>query len=591
MFRLLLVIFLSWFCLETMAQGVEIPKSTDIIVIRGKSYYLHTVGPGQTLYSICKAYGVDVEEVKALNDKKDNNLSLYEVLKVPYIEPFVQQDSRYFYHKVAKGETLYSLSRRYGIKPKRLLKANPEYSHNEPLAVGAVVKLPLDEIDKTALNPGGQTATTVVEVVADRKGKVEKTEEPFSETSISIEPETENKTLVTDTLPVAGVWQDEEEKEMPEYISEVVMPEDPFVKVALLLPFSAKDYPFYIDSMAMFQSVNISSRSEQFVQFYEGILLAVDSLKKRGYRIDLHVYDTERSAEKIYEITEEVNRLNPDMIIGPVYGSEYKVMVENLTNKQIPVVYPLSSRSENFGEYPDFIQVNASLGGVFAKMASWLKTQQMSANIIYLGLGDTDDYAMQAEKNLFKEQLKESGGIKFFRWDMEAVPLDSLRTLLLPDRENVLVVPTSMEAEVSKVLPILSSLTDGYQITVLGLPEWQTFTSVDHETYYKLNTKIFTYSYVDHTSESARQLAEKYRRYFYSEPHSLVYKAFDMGMYFIELAVKYRDRSLEALEYYPRDGSFSRFRFRKMLNGAGKENQGFFIVNFGSDYHLKIESL
>ena len=41
---------------------------------------------------------------------------------------------------------------------------------------------------------------------------------------------------------------------------------------------------------------------------------------------------------------------------------------------------------------------------------------------------------------------------------------------------------------------------------VIGLPssaspEWQAFTSVDHETYFKLNTKIFTYSYVDNTTE------------------------------------------------------------------------------------------
>ena len=138
-------------------------RSSDVVVIRGKSYYLHTVEAGQTLYSICKAYGADVEEVKALNEKADNALSLYEVLKIPFVEqqaeakaqeaekPFVQRDGKYYYHRVEKGETIYSIARRYGMRPRRLLKHNPDYSTNQPLAIGAVVRLPLEEIDPALL--------------------------------------------------------------------------------------------------------------------------------------------------------------------------------------------------------------------------------------------------------------------------------------------------------------------------------------------------------------------------------------------------------------------------------------------------------
>ena len=96
--------------------------------------------PGQTLYSICKVYNVSVEELKKLNDKKEDNLSLYEVLKVPYVE--VKQDNKYYYHKVAKGETLYSIARYYGMKPNKLIKHNGDYSTYRPLSVVAVVKVP-----------------------------------------------------------------------------------------------------------------------------------------------------------------------------------------------------------------------------------------------------------------------------------------------------------------------------------------------------------------------------------------------------------------------------------------------------------------
>ena len=598
MLKLLFLFLLLWSCGQVLGQGTAVTKSNDIVVIRGKSYYLHTVQPGQTLYSICKAYGANIDEVKSLNDKKDNALSLYEVLKVPYTDPFVQQDDKFYYHKVLKGETFYSIARLYKIKPKRLLKFNEGYAQNQPLAVGAVVKLPLAEIDLSVLGEEDIEASVgkKQEIRPERPVRNEsvKKVEEASVTDIlqnalmqknektEQEPEKETTTVIGAT----------DKMEIPDYISEVVMPVDPFVKVALLLPFSAKDYPVFVDTLVEKMPVQISARSEQFISFYEGVLLAVDSLKNQGYKVNLKVFDTERSAEKMYTMVDEIDRFHPDLIIGPVYGSVYKALMDDLTNKNIPVIYPLSSRSEEFGVYPDFIQVNPSMKALTVAMSDWLREEAEEANLVCLNLtGNEVSHSDLEDIRLFKEYMHRIGSMNFYDWNTSAVPLDGLRLQLLPDRENIIILPTTKEAEVSKILPVLSALTDGYRITVVGFPEWQAFTSVDHETYFKLNTKIFTYSYVDNTTEPAKRFALKYRKYFYTEPNNLAYKAFDMSLYFIELAAKYRDRTLDALEFYPRNGDFSRFYFQKMEGQAGKENQGFYIVNFGSDYRLKIESL
>ena len=598
MLKLLFLFLLLWSCGQVIGQGTAVTKSNDIVVIRGKSYYLHTVQPGQTLYSICKAYGANIDEVKSLNDKKDNALSLYEVLKVPYTDPFVQQDDKFYYHKVVKGETFYSIARLYKIKPKRLLKFNEGYAQNQPLAVGAVVKLPLAEIDLSVLGE------EEIEASVGKKQEI-RPERPVRNESVKKVEEAS----VTDILQNALMQKNEkteqepeketttvigatDKMEIPDYISEVVMPVDPFVKVALLLPFSAKDYPVFVDTLVEKMPVQISARSELFISFYEVVLLAVDSLKNQGYKVNLKVFDTERSAEKMYTMVDEIDRFHPDLIIGPVYGSVYKALMDDLTNKNIPVIYPLSSRSEEFGVYPDFIQVNPSMKALTVAMSDWLREEAEEANLVCLNLtGNEVSHSDLEDIRLFKEYMHRIGSMNFYDWNTSAVPLDGLRLQLLPDRENIIILPTTKEAEVSKILPVLSALTDGYRITVVGFPEWQAFTSVDHETYFKLNTKIFTYSYVDNTTEPAKRFALKYRKYFYTEPNNLAYKAFDMSLYFIELAAKYRDRTLDALEFYPRNGDFSRFYFQKMEGQAGKENQGFYIVNFGSDYRLKIESL
>ena len=594
----LFLFLLLWSCGQVLGQGTAVTKSNDIVVIRGKSYYLHTVQPGQTLYSICKAYGANIDEVKSLNDKKDNALSLYEVLKVPYTDPFVQQDDKFYYHKVLKGETFYSIARLYKIKPKRLLKFNEGYAQNQPLAVGAVVKLPLAEIDLSVLGE------EEIEASVGKKQEI-RPERPVRNESVKKVEEASVTDILQDALMQKNEKTEQEPEketttvigatdkmEIPDYISEVVMPVDPFVKVALLLPFSAKDYPVFVDTLVEKMPVQISARSEQFISFYEGVLLAVDSLKNQGYKVNLKVFDTERSAEKMYTMVDEIDRFHPDLIIGPVYGSVYKALMDDLTNKNIPVIYPLSSRSEEFGVYPDFIQVNPSMKALTVAMSDWLREEAEEANLVCLNLtGNEVSHSDLEDIRLFKEYMHRIGSMNFYDWNTSAVPLDGLRLQLLPDRENIIILPTTKEAEVSKILPVLSALTDGYRITVVGFPEWQAFTSVDHETYFKLNTKIFTYSYVDNTTEPAKRFALKYRKYFYTEPNNLAYKAFDMSLYFIELAAKYRDRTLDALEFYPRNGDFSRFYFQKMEGQAGKENQGFYIVNFGSDYRLKIESL
>lgn len=598
MLKLLFLFLLLWSCGQVLGQGTAVTKSNDIVVIRGKSYYLHTVQPGQTLYSICKAYGANIDEVKSLNDKKDNALSLYEVLKVPYTDPFVQQDDKFYYHKVVKGETFYSIARLYKIKPKRLLKFNEGYAQNQPLAVGAVVKLPLAEIDLSVLGE------EEIEASVGKKQEI-RPERPVRNENVKKVEEASVTDILQDALMQKNEKTEQEPEketttvigatdkmEIPDYISEVVMPVDPFVKVALLLPFSAKDYPVFVDTLVEKMPVQISARSEQFISFYEGVLLAVDSLKNQGYKVNLKVFDTERSAEKMYTMVDEIDRFHPDLIIGPVYGSVYKALMDDLTNKNIPVIYPLSSRSEEFGVYPDFIQVNPSMKALTVAMSDWLREEAEEANLVCLNLtGNEVSHSDLEDIRLFKEYMHRIGSMNFYDWNTSAVPLDGLRLQLLPDRENIIILPTTKEAEVSKILPVLSALTDGYRITVVGFPEWQAFTSVDHETYFKLNTKIFTYSYVDNTTEPAKRFALKYRKYFYTEPNNLAYKAFDMSLYFIELAAKYRDRTLDALEFYPRNGDFSRFYFQKMEGQAGKENQGFYIVNFGSDYRLKIESL
>ena len=591
-----------------------VQKSGTIVYINGSKFYIHTVQPGETLYGLSKAYEVGEKVILQYNPSAGGGLKAGENVKIPFVtavpEPKSERKLRRTFdsHTVAQGETLYAISRKYEIPIQTVIEDNPSLDPTN-LRLGERILIRKKEI-------GSEDEAGAKEQWEAYRNTLNSVEEGFAyhivkpgETFYSLSRRfgiTEeqlgslNGGLKPADLKAGAIIK---VPGSPEELAAGERQPADTVRADSVPDLSADNRVKEIEFRALRRSATLNvalllpmdagTPNPSYLEFYQGFLLGLDSVKtKYGYSVNVCLYNTARDAEKIREITESDAFRNTDLIIGPVYGSVYKALMDDLTNKNIPVIYPLSSRSEEFGVYPDFIQVNPSMKALTVAMSDWLREEAEEANLVCLNLtGNEVSHSDLEDIRLFKEYMHRIGSMNFYDWNTSAVPLDGLRLQLLPDRENIIILPTTKEAEVSKILPVLSALTDGYRITVVGFPEWQAFTSVDHETYFKLHTKIFTYSYVDNTTEPAKRFALKYRKYFYTEPNNLAYKAFDMSLYFIELAAKYRDRTLDALEFYPRNGDFSRFYFQKMEGQAGKENQGFYIVNFGSDYRLKIESL
>lgn len=93
------------------------PAPTDSIgveTINGKLFVIHKVDEKETLYAISRRYGTTVEEVVKYNPGSDQGLEIGRILKVPFApKPTVPQSSGNV-HVVAAGETLFSISRKYG---------------------------------------------------------------------------------------------------------------------------------------------------------------------------------------------------------------------------------------------------------------------------------------------------------------------------------------------------------------------------------------------------------------------------------------------------------------------------------------------
>ena len=115
-----------------VGQQLLVPTGSDIVDSNITNYVDYRIVSGDTLYSISNRYGVSVDELKSLNNLPNNNLSVGQVIKVPIMDTTV--------YTVKRGDTLYSIAREYDVTPNELMSYNNLTSNL--LSIGQILRIP-----------------------------------------------------------------------------------------------------------------------------------------------------------------------------------------------------------------------------------------------------------------------------------------------------------------------------------------------------------------------------------------------------------------------------------------------------------------
>jgi LysM repeat protein len=102
-------------------------------------FFLHTIGQGETVYSIATMYRVSVDDIYALNPGSKDGIKAGSQLKIP------QESGSYFYHTIQAKETLYSVSRHYQMKGEDIIAVNPGLSI-ETFSIGKIIRIPTNKV-------------------------------------------------------------------------------------------------------------------------------------------------------------------------------------------------------------------------------------------------------------------------------------------------------------------------------------------------------------------------------------------------------------------------------------------------------------
>ena len=350
------------------------------------------------------------------------------------------------------------------------------------------------------------------------------------------------------------------------------------VKVALLLPF-------------MTNETIPSTETQRFIEYYEGLLLAVDSLKNTGCSIDLSVYDTGNGTKKLKEILKEDALKNANLIIGAVQNDQIGPVAEFAQKNNIKYVIPFTSKNDDVLSNAYVYQVNTPHSYLYAKAAQGGCDLFAEDNIILLNIRDGKDKTEFIKA--YKAEMKQRQ-IPFTEINYNAETLTAdVDTLLRTDKRNV-IVPTSgtLEAlnKIKSPLRMLAETKPECGLTLFGYPEWQTYTRDCLEDFYALNTYIYSNFYADNLSKEVADFYTKYKNWYSKNLINIFPKygilGFDTGMFFIGAINKYGSNFENNLDKIHYQGVQTGFDFHRVNNWGGFINTNIFIVHYQSDFNV-----
>ena len=594
-------------------------------------FVVHTVAAGETLFRIAQQYQISLSDLLSANPVlNESALSVGEKIRIPRkVDGDLADggDSLFLIHRVAAGETLFGISQKYGRSQVEIKLVNEDLAKGE-LSEGQKLRIPRQPLDlmldkkalflthsvsrKETLYGVGRNYNVDIEVIRLVNPNLD-----FASLKKGVEiliPRASwykeiAKGKVGDQLVQSGVQPDPSPAPAAPCVGIDKASSSPLINVAMLMPFDYAGYQLIKhtpDSLRSEVHRSIASRSKNFVEFYEGALIALDSLKRAGVSVNLFVYDTRRDSVNFSKLLqrEELEKVN--LIIGPANIDHMKTVAAFAKEKQIPVVFPFATMDGTIRSNP-YVYQASPIDSLYRRAAVDAQLK-FAANkrVIVLTTGGTHPFEL-AVINQIKQQTQNNGShtdVVFHRYVQREVSL--IKQLVAADKETVIIIPNIEEVKVSRMLTNLGLLAERSKmaVTVLGYSDWLKFQTIEPEDLHKLNATIFSSYGADYSSETCRSFSRAYRRWFHSEPVSfnpyfqqlgstLGYSRFgmwgyDVTFYFVGAINTYGSQFQKCLADYQPKLVQSNFRFTHLTNWGGASNTGLITIHFTRDFQTQV---
>jgi LysM repeat protein len=469
---------------KTLKVGDEviIPKKIDLI-FDDSDYILHKVKRKQTLIKISNLYDVDVNLIKNFNNLSSDKLDKGTSIKIPLIplsEGSIKEiPNQVKYYSVKPKEGKWRIAYKYGITVDQLELINPQIGTF--LKVSEKILVPNINLDKLNVIDENYAYYKVLPKEGFYRLKIKLGIDEKIIKSL-------NPYLITSELKEGMILKlpkliDENENLVKDQILNLT--DFSKKKIALLLPFGLNNINF--DSLQIAKSqLNNDKLLNLSLDFYLGSSIAIDSITSYGIPVQMNVFDINNSSEAdIYEIINNNDIKNYDLVIGPLTPKAFNYTSKLLKNEPVLLVSPLSKVTYS----NNVINTITEDDILYERIVSFVESDTtLSKKYI---ISDSENLITSNKlKERFKNATQFYSTINESGVDTKSLVLDDLDSTFV-DKKNIIFLETKDQGFVSNVTSILNSfVNDSIQISLYTTSSNKAFSGNNISNYNLSNLKF-----------------------------------------------------------------------------------------------------
>ncbi len=585
-------------------------------------YFSHTVMRGQSLYSIASMYNVSMEDIIRLNPGSDQKIRTGETLHIPQRISVNGNTNEMRYHTIQSGETLYRISQKYQTDANEICKANPGLSAQN-FKAGQVIAIPPIKEDASSKeiysneNPSSislrnakistknEFSTSKSQISPYRvMHKVKRKETIYSisreygiskEELIAANPELKNEKLKKGTFLCIPYKQETVQQQPNEKVpsNEELFNKNRKATEQLKSINAAIVLPFLLDSPTH------SGEKPLMIEYYEGALMAIDSLKRENISVNLHVYDTGDRNQSIASILDKDELKNMDVIFGPGHSEHVNALSSFAKANNIRLVIPFTSKNTDVFNNPNIYQINTPQSYLFSQVYKLFADQFEEYNIVFV---DVEENQGKADYIKGLKQELETRGIHYRTISMPTVVEDEEGMSTVPGvtavmdsiRHNIIIPTSGSNTALIKLLPMLQlvvrSENNPYQMHLFGYPEWQKYYEDHLQAFYELDTYFYSSFYTNNLLNAPVKFHKNFRNWYNKEMINNFPKygmlGFDITYFFLKGLDKYGTNLEENVNRITYEPVQTGFRFERVNNWGGFINKKVFFVHMTRNHEL-----
>lgn len=541
-----------------VSTPVEISK--EKVRIGGKLCYSHIVLERQTLYSISKAYGVSIEDIYRFNPSlKEEGLKKNSIIVIPSQEALKNSQKPEKEEKEKKEEISAKLPKPAEVKEKA--------ERAEEKAKRIHIAKWYEDLDVIA-DQYGVTAEDIMAANSLSGRKLSKRQKliiPYPGEKVSVVEKVKD---VAEAVKEVFITEKTDSSEVQVAVSDNVSNVISSVNLSLMLPLTDAE----------------GDPSRNNMDFYCGALLAIHDMAEKGIGCNLNTYDI-MSSQQTFSI-EGLNESNA--IIGPVSTADLTKLF-NIASDAKAVISPLDPRSEKLvSMHRNMMQVPTPQKAQYTDLVNWLEDDFKEGDRVVM---ISEKGARQTGVISHMKEALDSSSLAYAPFSYSILEgrdvTEALTGLMTYEGANRVLIASESEAFVNDVVRNLNLLIFNNLDVVLYAPsKIRTFETIEVENFHNSSMHVSLGYYIDYEDPQVKDFLLKYRALYNTEPTQFAFQGYDITKYLMELCSKHGDGWMDAADATSMEMLQSTFSLRRQPAG-GFVNNGVRRIIYDKGYEIR----